>query len=131
MLAFCFVAVVWVDRSVYATAVTRGGEALRSARKTRHIGLLMLFAAGVYSAFSLSGINSARSEKVFYFLKWKPDYAVVRLYDGMAIAVRFDFKEKAFTQDFFVAKIGDDKRELELTRIVIKEKRSPVMEENF
>ncbi|MGD9757031.1 MAG: hypothetical protein AB7U71_05830 [Comamonas sp.] len=83
--------------------------------------------AGIYLVSIIAGIYSAKGEKVFYFLKDRPDYAVVRLYDSTAIAVRFDKQKQLFDHRYNVIKIGDDKNELDLTRVVLKEKRLPVV----
>lgn len=80
----------------------------------------------VYLISILAGIYSAKSEKVFYFLTDKPDYAVVRLYDATGIAVRYDSNKKSFDHHYYVIKINDDGKGLALKRVVLEESRLPV-----
>lgn len=104
----------------------KGGVSTTSS-SVANFFLLAGFLVCIYIVSILAGIYSAKGEKVFYFLKDRPDYAVVRLYDSTAIAVRFDKQKQLFDHQYNVIKVGDDKNELDLKRVVLKEKRLPVV----
>jgi hypothetical protein len=94
---------------------------------TKSLAWVLLLVGGIYMLASLLGTHAAKDQKAFFFLQGKPDYAVVRLYDNVAIAVRYDFQTKRFTHEYVVFKFGDEHKELSLHRSVLKGSRLPVV----
>lgn len=109
-----------------ALFVKRRTENYFDARLTNIVFSLGLGGLSLASAAFIIGIYEAKGESSFYFLKDKPDYAVVRLYESMAIAVRYDFDKKNFEQEYYVLKIGDEKSDLEMKRVGVTGKRLPI-----
>ena len=73
------------------------------------------------------GVYAGYLQKNFYFLKAKPDYAVVRIYDGLVVAVRYDPVKREFMREYVAMKLGDDDlKELDLVRKVLREPRVPL-----
>ncbi len=89
--------------------------------------LALLAAMLVHVGSTFAGLMAAKDQRVFYFLTSKPDYAVVRIYDGVAVAVRYDTSKKAFTGDYVILKFGDELKDFGLKRVAINETRLPVM----
>jgi len=76
---------------------------------------------------NLLGLVAAQNQKVFYFLADKPDFAVVRIYDGLVIGVRFDAAKQQFLGEYTIVKLGEDLKTLQLKRVALKDPRLPVM----
>jgi len=98
-----------------------------SGPKVRVVFSGFLLLVGIYYLASLLGTQAARDQKAFFFLQGKPDFAVVRLYDSLAIAIRYDFEKQQFVHEYLVFKLGDERKEMRLERVVLKEKRLPVV----
>lgn len=120
-----FAIVVYIVFTLSAVSDAKEGVALS---RSASIGALVLFAAVFTNvASTFMGMMAAKDQKVFYFLVDNPEYAVVRLYDGLAIAVRYDASKKTFVGDYRAMKVGDEPKELRLKRTAILETRLPVM----
>ena len=93
------------------------------------LGVTALLLIVTYTLANLAGLVSAMNQQVFFFLPGKPDFAVVRLYDSTAIAVRYDFDKKKFAGEYRILKLKDD-GELKLERMALKGNRLPVLKDD-
>lgn len=75
-------------------------------------------------AASLIGTFVAGGQKAFFFLPGKPDFAVVRMYGEVAIAVRYDFPKQRFVREFRVFKLGE--KEMQLEHVLLNGLRLPL-----
>jgi hypothetical protein len=101
-----------------------------TGRKAKSVSGVLLLVSTVYVLASFFGTLTAMNQKAFFFLKSKPDFAVVRLYDSVAVAVRFDFQTQQFTREYLAFKMGDELKELNLVRTVLKGVRQPVVKDD-
>jgi hypothetical protein len=114
-----------VRRLIFPDRAKSGWKADPLATK---MWLAVIGAVTLYAIATIFGVSSAHSQRTFFFLKTKPDFAVVRLYDGLAIAVRYDAQKQAFVREYIAMKLGENK-ELDLVRTVLKEERLLVMKD--
>jgi hypothetical protein len=98
--------------------------------KSRAVAGVLFLALLTYQLATFFGVMSATNQKAFYFLKTKPDFAVVRLYDSMAVAVRYDTQKQQFVREYLAIRLGDELKELDLVRTVLKADRKPVVKDD-
>lgn len=79
-------------------------------------GFFVIFIVGIASVFIALGMIMARGEKVFYFLKDKPRFAILRVYDKTAIAIYYDTINKEFNREYLIINFEGDKNEFQLLR---------------
>jgi len=101
-----------------------------SSPKSRSVGGIIFLTSIIYTVSTLFGVLSAKNQRQFYFLKQRPDFAVVRLYDSTAISVKYDIQKKEFQREYSAIKFGDDLKELALVRVTLKEDRKPVAKDD-
>jgi len=89
--------------------------------------LALVMAMVLHFMSSFLGLAAAKDQRVFYFLTAKPEYAAVRIYDGMTIAVRFNGQTNSFTGEYLLLKLGEEPKELGLKRVALMVPRLPVL----
>jgi len=116
---------VWLENRVRARGVPRT-RLQRLKAMFAGIFLLMCVAVGA----SLLGASTAKYEKRYSFLKDDPAFAVVRIYNGTMIAVKYDFERNTFLDEFRLIRLGDSKEGIGFTTKRLAKADRPLQRDN-
>lgn len=98
-------------------------KALARIQYKKRVVLLAVALMDVSVGAFTAGAMTAGVQERFAFLKSDPSYAVVRIYSGTMIAMKYDSDKKRFADEYRLIKLGDDKAGMDFIIRRLTEKR--------